>query len=169
MRGYTPGGRFDADFESDSIRDGTSWDLTTPVGTIADCYVFDADSSTTDPIYDVDAINGGRVWKGPFTLRVTRASITQSMVPQSERGFYQTDTLHLTVMLEDMKKIFPQTDFFPEFANRSRIFWREQLYRPLRTQQSGIVKERFTVIVIDLQQVMPDEMTFDEQFLTYSL
>jgi hypothetical protein len=42
MRAYTPGGRFDSDFESDAIADGVTADLTNPAGTLAEWWKFDA-------------------------------------------------------------------------------------------------------------------------------
>ncbi len=58
MRAYTPGGRFDSDFELDSIGDGITADLTNPAGTKAQWWIFNSAASVRDPIYDVEPLGG---------------------------------------------------------------------------------------------------------------
>jgi len=52
-RPYTPSGRFDTDFEINQIHDAISKDLTNPVGSFVQWYVWNAASTNVDPIYDV--------------------------------------------------------------------------------------------------------------------
>ena len=175
MRAYTPGGRFDSDFELDSIGDGITADLTNPAGTKAQWWIFNSAASVRDPIYDVEPLGGGRVWVGPHLLSVVRASITQGTGAQNERGFYNADTLHMTLNIDDLKTASP--DLFTQrgiirntidLTNKYRIVWKEQVYRPIKAQQSGVVSERHTLILMDLIQVMPDELVNDTQFLAYA-
>ena len=169
MRGYTPGGRFDSDFELDSISDGITSDLTNPAGTVADWWIFNPSVSTKDPLYDVDAVGVGRVWKSPVKVPVIRATITQGQVLQSERGFYNTDTLHLTMNVDDLEQMNPGIIASVESATtRDRVVWKGQVYRPFKVQNAGIVSERYTIVTIDMQQIMPDEMVNDAQFLSYA-
>lgn len=175
MRAYTPGGRFDSDFESDSISEGITGDLTNPAGTLAKWWKFDSASSVKDPVYDVEPIGAGRVWTGPFTLKIVRSSITQGSNPMNERGFYNTDVLHLTTNIDDLFYVSPELFIDrglikPELdkANRYRVVWKGQVYRPIKTQPAGLVAERHTLVVIDLIQVAPDEMVNDAQFLAYA-
>jgi hypothetical protein len=166
MRSYTPGGRFSADFETDLVQDGYDKDLKNPVGTIADWYIFDPENSTKDPIYDTGGQDYGRSWRGPYKLPIIRAVITQGQVPQSDRGFYNTDTLHLTINARDIENIDPNVINNIDLENRGRIVWKHQVYRPYYVQQRGIIAERFTLVVIDCMQVSPEEMVNDWQFLT---
>lgn len=175
MRAYTPGGRFDSDFESNRISEGITEDLTNPAGTLAQWWKFDATHSVTDPIYDVEPIGAGRVWTGPFALKVIRASISEGSNSLNERGFYNVDTLHLTLNVDDVKDVSPE--IFADnglvkpnvdFINRYRVVWKGQVYRPVRTQPAGLVAERHTLIIVDLLQVAPDEMVNDAQFLQYA-
>lgn len=164
MRAYEPGGRFSADFETDLVQDGFDWDLKNPVGTTVDWFIFDQANSYKDSIYDTA---GERVWKGPYKLPIMRAVISQGKVPQSERGFYNTDTLHLTVNSRDIDSIDPGVVTNPDLQNRGRIIWKNEVFRPYGVQQRGIIAERFTMIVVDCMQVMPEEMVNDPQFFSY--
>ena len=175
MRAYTPGGRFTADFELNAIGDGITADLTNPVGTTAQWWIFNSASSTKDAIYDVEALSGGRVWTGPYTISIIRAGISQGSGALNERGFYNADSLHLVINIDDLKTASPElftgrgmvkTNI--DLANKYRVVWQGQVYRPVRTQHSGQVTERHTIVSMDLIQVMPDELVNDSQFLTYA-
>jgi hypothetical protein len=168
MRGYGPGGRFDADYETDAIQDGIDWDLKNPVGTHALWWVYDNVNSTVDPIYDTGSSTEGLVWRGPYKLPVVRAVISQGQVPQSERGFYNTDTLHLTLNGRDITTIDPTVLENPDIQNRGRILWKGELFRPYGIQQRGIIAERFTLLVVDCVQMAPEELVNSTQFLDYA-
>jgi hypothetical protein len=174
MRAYTPGGRFDSDFDLDSMGDGITADLTNPAGTTAEWWKFDSVNSVVDPVYDVEPEGTGRVWKGPFVLNIARASITQGATPVTDRGFYNVDTLHLTLNVDDFRlassELFNDRGLVKnlDITNRYRLIWKDQVYRPVKTQQTGQVANRHTIITIDLIQLMPDELVNDVQFLKYA-
>lgn len=168
MKAYTPGGRFDSTFEQNLVEDGIEQDLRNPVGTSALWYIYDATNSTVDPIYDTGSSTSGLLWTGPHTLPIVRAVISQGQVPQSERGFYNTDTLHLTVLARDILKINPNVLDNPDVENRGRIVWKNQVYRPYGVQQRGIIGERFSLVVIECIQLSPEEMVNSTQFLGYA-
>jgi hypothetical protein len=172
MRAYTPGGRFDADFETTDILVGVDTDLKNPVGTSALWYIYDPVNTVLDPIYDVgqDVTGGvgGKVWTGPFTIPVVRAVIKQGQAKTSAVGYYNADMLHLTFNIEDIQRIAPNVISNPDLQNRGRIVWKDQVYRPYAVQQRGIVSERFTILSVDCIQVMPEEMVNDTQFWSYS-
>jgi hypothetical protein len=175
MRAYNPGGRFDSDFESDHISEGISSDLTSPAGTTAQWWKFDGAHITKDPIYDVEPIGVGRVWLGPTTINIVRASISEGSSQLNERGFYNVDTLHLTLNIDDVYTVSPE--FFTDrgllkttidLANKYRVVWKGQVYRPIKTQPAGLVANRHTLVVMDLTQLAPDELVNDAQFLNYA-
>jgi hypothetical protein len=170
MRSYSPGGRFDADFETDELLIGVDTDLKNPVGTSALWYIYDPINTVLDPIYDVgqDITGGvgGKAWTGPFTIPVVRAVIDQGEARTSAVGFYNADTLHLTFNIEDVQKYAPNIIIRPDTNNRDRIVWRGQVYRPFSIQERGIIAERFTILSVDCIQVMPEEMVNDAQFFT---
>jgi hypothetical protein len=172
MRAYTPGGRFDADFETTDILAGVDSDLKNPVGTSALWYIYDPTTTVLDPIYDVGqnitSTLGGKRWTGPFTIPVVRAVIKQGEAKTSAVGYYNADTLHLTFNIEDVQDIAPNVITNPDLQNRGRIIWKGQVYRPYAVQQRGIVSERFTILSVDCIQVMPEEMVNDPQFQTYA-
>ena len=175
MRAYTPGGRFDSDFESDAIAAGVTADLTNPAGTTAEWWRLDAANSLKDPIYDVEPVGTGRVWIGPKTLSVVRASLTQGSSMLNERGFYNVDTLHLTLNVDDVQVVAPEI-----FANiglittavdlldKYRVVYKGQVFRATKAQPAGLVANRYTLVVVDLFQLAPDELVNDAQFLAYA-
>lgn len=175
MRAYTPGGRFDTDFESDQISDGITEDLANPAGTSAEWWKFDPTSSVKHPVYDVEPLGAGRVWIGPSNLRIVRASITEGSNPINDRGFYNVDSLHLTVNIDDLYRVRPELFYEKghispsiDNANRDRVVWKGEVFRPVKTQPAGLVANRHTLAVIELIQLSPDELVNDAQFLQYA-
>lgn len=172
MRAYTPGGRFDADFETTDLLAGIDSDLKTPVGTNALWYIYNPATTVLDPIYDtgqdLSGTLGGKRWNGPFSIPVVRAVIEQGAAKTSAVGYYNADKLHLTFNIEDIQRIAPNVVVNPDLQNRGRIVWKNQVYRPYAVQQRGIVSERFTILSVDCIQVMPEEMVNDAQFQSYA-
>jgi len=175
MRAHTPGGRFSTDWELNEIGDGITWDATNPFGTSAEWWTFNAGSSVADPIYDVEPIGTGRVWTGPVILPVISASQKQGGAPANQRGFYSADTVKITLNIDDLFRASPQLfnargEFKPTIsdANRYRLVWKGQVFRPVRTQPQGFIDERGTLIVLECIQVMPDELVNDAQFQQYA-
>ncbi len=172
MKAYTPGGRFDADFETTDLLAGIDADLKMPVGTNALWYIYSPSATVLDPIYDtgqdLSGSLGGKRWTGPFSIPVVRAVIDQGSAKTSAVGYYNADTLHLTFNIEDVAKYAPNIIIRPDTNNRDRIVWRGQVYRPFSIQERGIIADRFTILSVDCIQVMPEEMVNDPQFQTYA-
>lgn len=168
-KAFTPGGRFDTDFEHSEIHDAITKDLTNPVGTSVMWYEFDAASTVVDPIYDVGSSAGvGRRWLPPVHVDVIRAVIKHGTVEHSREGFYNADSIHLTIDKKELSRALPDLFNNPDPLNRDRIVWQGQVYRPLLSQTRGIVLENFTVVSFDCRQIMPEEMVNDSQFQAYA-
>lgn len=175
MRAYTPGGRFSTDFELNEIADGITADATNPAGTFGQWWAYDSAASLKDPIYDVEPLGAGRVWTGPVTLKIISAKITQGTSALNDRGFYNADSLHIALNIDDLRLASPtlftdrgEVKTNLDIANKYRLVYKGQVYRPIRTQQHGQIAERHTIISVDLLQVMPDELVNDAQFLAYA-
>jgi hypothetical protein len=250
-RPYTPGGRFDTDFETEQIHDAITKDLTNPVGTTAQWFVWNGASTNVDPIYDVGSnyltsttgtqvtttmsgvvgtnvitvasntsiaagmavigsgiadgalvrsvagttvtltlnnignisagtsvnfTSDGRQWKTPVKVPIIRAVLQQGQTNLVQQGFYNADKIHFTIdhdilidlIPEMLYKLDPLNSENPDPLNRDRIVWKDQVYRPLRSNYSGIISERFTLLVFDCQQIMPEELVNDPQFQAYA-
>lgn len=176
MRAYEPGGRFSTDWELDEVGDGITWDATNPFGTAAEWWIYNSEESQADPIYDVEPVGAGRVWDGPAELPVISASITHGVNQSNQRGFYSSDSLKLTLNIDDLQRTSPEI-FYDDrgfirpqinLANKYRVVWQGQVYRPMQTQTQGYVTDRGTIIVLKCMQVMPEEMVNDEQFQQYA-
>jgi len=175
MRSYNVGGRFDSDFESNQISEGITADVTNTVGTSAEWWKFDATNSIKDPIYDVEPVGTGRVWIGPKTIAVVRASLTQGSSMLNERGFYNVDTLHLTLNVDDVQAVAPEIftrvgviTSSVDLLDKYRIVYKGEVFRPIKAQPAGLVANRYTLVVMDLSQLAPDELVNDSQFLAYA-
>jgi hypothetical protein len=169
MKAYTPGGRFDTDFETKDIHAAISSDLQNPVGTHALWYVWDANNSGVDPIYDVGKSDGtGRRWRDPVTVPIIRAVVSQGSAMVIGRGFYNADRMHLTIDHDVLMSLIPDILDDPDPLNRDRIVWKSEVYRPYNVQQQGIIAEKYTLLTFDCQQVMPEELVNDAQFQAYA-
>lgn len=176
-RPYTPGGRFTTDWETNEIHDAITKDLTNPAGTTAHWYVWDAPSTHVDSIYDVGAADGvGRMWKTPVEIPIIKAVLGQGTTNLVQQGFYNSDRIHfvidhdelISLVPEMLYKLDPLDSENPDPLNRDRIVWKSQVYRPLKSNYSGIINERFTLLVFECQQIMPEEMVNDSQFQAYA-
>lgn len=250
-RPYTPSGRFDTDFETEEIHDAITKDLTNPVGSTVQWFVWNGAATNVDPIYDVGSnyitstsgvnvnttmtgavgttvvtvtsnaglsvgmsVNGlgipsgalikqisgnsvrltaktiktippntpvnftsdGRLWKPPVTVPVIKAVLGQGTTNMVQQGFYNADKIHFTIdhdvlietIPEMLYKLNPLNDENPDPLNRDRVVWKNQVYRPLMSNYSGIIAERFTLLVFECQQIMPEELINDPQFQQYA-
>lgn len=171
-RASSPGGRFTSDFESNAISDGIDMDLKRPVGSQALLYFYDKTETTVDPIYDVGgnppySPANGREWRGPFPLPLIKAVISQGSTKMSQAGLYNADSLHITLNSRDIERLLPGIMDDPDDQNRSRVVWKNQVFRPFQVQQRGIISEGFILLTLECAQVMPEEMVNDPQFLQF--
>lgn len=168
-RPYTPGGRFSSDWETNEINDAIEKDLTNPVGTTVVWYVWDSQGTHVDPIYDVGAYDGvGRRWKTGVEIPVIAVRIKQGQTNMIQQGFYNADRVHVVVDHDVLSALIPDILDDPDPLNRDRFVWKGQVYRPIISQEQGIILERFTLISFDAQQVMPEECVYDSQFQWYA-
>jgi hypothetical protein len=184
MRGEIREGRFDINYERGSIISGTSTEMVHTIGTEVQWWIFDPVATHVDPIYDVgssDPATGGRRWKGPLIVPTINAFISQGATVQNDRGFYNTDTLHLTInvdVVEDQLSLLgsslatiPQlstVEINPDEFLRDRVVFRDEVFTPVRVFPKGIIKDHYTVLSIELNQVNPDELVNDPQFQNYA-
>jgi hypothetical protein len=250
-RPYTPSGRFDTDFETSDIHDAITKDLTNPVGSTVQWYVWNGTDTNVDPIYDVGSnyitsttgvsvnttmtgvvgtnvvtvvstssiavgmavvgdgiangtlvrsISGtavtltrnniktiasgtavnftgdGRKWKSPVSVPVIKAILKEGQTNLVQEGFYNADSIHVVIdhdvlinsIPEMLYKLDPTDSENPDPLNRDRIVWKNQVYRPISSSYSGIIKEKFVLMTFDCQQVMSDELINDPQFQAYA-
>ena len=133
-RPYTPGGRFDAEFETNEILSAIAADLTNPVGTKVQWYVFIPYSDTAeilgtphtkiDPVYDVGSYtidgSGGRKWRDSVEVPVIGAVIKQGQAQLNQRGLYAPDVLHLTMDRDELMRHIPDVLDDPDPLDRDR-------------------------------------------------
>lgn len=168
MRANHPGGRFSVEQELDRIAIGINEDLRRPVGDYCDWWVFDSSTSTADAIYDVGSSAIGRKWIEPFRFPFIVAQVFQGETMQNDRGFYNNDLLRLTVNMHDANRLIPGFVTDPDPHLKDRAIYRGKVFRPSRAYLRGQVINRYTILTMDLVQVMPEEMVNDDQFLSYS-
>lgn len=181
MRGERVEGRFNIQHERGSIISGTSKEVVRTVGYTVDWWVYDADNSLADPIYDVgDNSEGGRRWIGPHEIPVVNAALFQGVSVQGERGFYNTDVLRITVNMDVIDgsslsgseaRTIPDLQWLPTNPDaylRDRVVFRNQVFTPKQIFGKGIITDDYTLFTIDCNQVNPEEMVNDPQFQVYA-
>jgi hypothetical protein len=184
MRGKIREGRFNIGYERDSFINGTTAELVNTVGNTVQWWIYDQVNTVLDPTYDVgssDSATGGRRWKSPLIVPVINASLTQGSTAQNDRGFYNTDILHITLNVDIIEEpvslrgasyaTIPQLknlEINPDEYLRDRIVFRDEVFTPTRVFPRGIIKNNYTVLVIECNQVNPEELVNDKQFVHYA-
>ena len=183
MRGDEREGRFNIAYERASSVSGTTQEIVRTVGTFVDWWIFDAENTDVDPIYDVGSsiVGGGRKWKSPFTIPVVNAHLEQGATVQSDRGFYNTDILTVTINVDVIEnhlnfyganqnniREISTVEINPDLYLRDRIVFRGEVFSPTRVSPHGIIKERYTLLQITCEQVNAEELVNDSQFQHYA-
>lgn len=171
MRGSGQGGRFDIRFDVESMYDGMSRDLYDAAGTVFKWFVYSPEGTTVDPVYDVgDPSTGGRKWKGPFPVPVLGVRFQQGETEQNKRGLYTSDTLHAVLNVGQMDKVifdFSNLDD-ADTHYKDRFIFRGELWEPTKLWARGQVAKMRTVLSLDAQQVMPDQLVNDTFFSRFA-
>jgi hypothetical protein len=184
MRGEQREGRFDIMSERASIIKGTTVELVRTVGNTVEWWIYDAEGSHIDHIYDVGSSmpnSGGRRWMGPLILPVINSTLTQGATMQNDRGFYNTDVLSLTINMDIIEKgtdlVGSNAATMPHFQDlpdnpdeflRDRIVFKGEVFSPIKMKPMGILTNQYTVWGVDCAQVNAEEMVNDIQFQKYA-
>jgi hypothetical protein len=183
MRGDQREGRFSIAYERGSNVSGTSVELVQTVGTFVDWWIFDSVNTSVDPIYDVGSsvIGGGRKWLNPFTIPIVNAHLEQGATVQSDRGFYNTDILTVTINVDVIenhlnfyggnaanRRELSTVELNPDAYLRDRIVFRNEVFSPTQVSPHGIIKNKYTLLQISCEQVNPEELVNDSQFQHYA-
>lgn len=163
-----PSGRFTIGHEIDSMFRGMRDDLQKRVGMEVHWSIWDPEATEVDDIYSVGSVDVGRRWKEPILVPVIVAQVFQGQTMQNDRGFYNTDVLRLTVSMDDITRMIPTLVDTPDAHIRDRVLYRGSVFTPTRLYLRGQVETSYTVLTIDLNQVMPEEMVNDDQFRGYA-
>jgi len=150
---------------------GIHADLQRPVGTELYWWKYDSVNTVVDSIYDTGASTGGKRWIAPpFTIPVVTAIIYQGQTVQNERGFYQSDVLRLTVAEREAEIYFPDLikNNSSDSLFKDRIVYQNEVWIPTRFYLRGQIQSIYTLLTIDLNQVNPEELINDPQFLQYA-
>lgn len=183
MRGDQKEGRFSIAYERASNVSGTTTELVQTVGQFVDWWIFDPTSTSIDPIYDVGSsiVGGGRKWFSPFTIPVINAHLQQGATVQSDRGFYNTDILTLTINIDVIEnhlnyyggnaanaREISTVEVNPDAYLRDRIVFRNEVFSPTQVSPQGIIKDKYTLLQISCEQVNAEELVNDSQFQRFA-
>ena len=183
MRGDQKEGRFNVNYERGSFVSGTTTELVQTVGQFVDWWIFDAPNTDVDPIYDVGSsiVGGGRKWMRPFTIPVINAHLEQGATVQSDRGFYNTDILTITVNVDVIEnhlnfyggkaanaRQISTIETNPDAYLRDRIVFRGEVFSPTQVSPHGIIKGKYTTLQISCEQVNAEELVNDSQFQSFA-
>jgi hypothetical protein len=168
MRSYEPWGRFQVPYERESILNGINTEITHHIGQTVDWWIYDPTTTAVDNIYDTGSVAAGKHWEAPFTLPCVNASLYQGITVQSDRGFYNTDLLRLTLNALDVERYFPSFSYNSDHHLKDRVVFRGTVFRPKQIYLKGQITDEYTIFSVDLLQINPEELINDQQFTAYS-
>jgi hypothetical protein len=180
MRGGRESGdlnsRFNLDYEAYSIYEGIAEELGGTVGVDVDWFRWqeyfleENYNDIVDEIYDVSSstTGKGRRWMLPFKMPVVMAQAVRGTNVMNERGFYVTDTLRLVINAGDAQRLLPSLITDSNSHIKDRILYRDEVYVPTRVLPRGQFGYRYGVVTVDCNQVNPEELVNDPQFLRYA-
>jgi hypothetical protein len=176
MRGNKIQGRFDLDYETLSMYEGIAEDLGGTVGVDVDWwrwqdyYLQDNYTTVVDDIYDVGSslAGGGRRWMLPFKFPVVMAQFVRGTNVMNQRGFYVTDTLRLVINAGDAERLLPSLLTNSNNHIKDRVVYRGEVFVPTRVLPRGSFGYNWAVVTIDCNQMNPEELVNDPQFLKYA-
>lgn len=168
--------RFDLDYEAKSIYEGIAEELGGTVGVGVewfrwqDYYLQDNFTDVVDDIYDTSnpTPGKGRRWMLPFKMPVVMAQFVRGTNVMNERGFYVTDTLRLVINVGDVKRLLPSLIADANNHIKDRILYRGEVFVPTRVLPRGAFGYNFAVVTVDCNQLNPEELVNDPQFLRYA-
>jgi hypothetical protein len=177
MRGSQPGGRFNLDYEAESMYEGIGEELGATVGVQVnwwrwqDYYLQDKYRDIVDSIYDVSSSvpGGGRRWMLPLRMPVVMAQFIRGTNVMNERGFYVSDTLRLVINVGDAQRLLPGLITDSNIHLKDRVEYRGEIWTPTRVLPRGSFGYRWSVVTVDFNQVNPEELVNDPQFQKYAL
>lgn len=170
MRTYEPWGRFQIPYERESILHGINVELTHHIGQSVEWWVFDPTTTTADDVYDTGSGTGSRGWKDPFTLPCVNVSLYQGVTVQSDRGFYNTDLLRITLNALDVETYLTdlEKNDNSDAHLKDRVVFRGGVFRPKQFYLKGQLTDDYTIFTVDLLEVNPEELINDPQFASYA-
>jgi hypothetical protein len=169
-------GRFSIDYEAKSMYEGIAEDLGGTVGVEVDwmrwsnTYLEDNYATIVDDIYDVSSsvAGQGRRWVLPFKMPVVMAQFVRGTNVMNERGFYVTDTLRLVMNVGDVQRMLPSLITDANNHIKDRVIYRGEVFVPTRVLPRGSFGYRWSVVTVDLNQINPEELQNDPQFVNYA-
>lgn len=168
MRDFEPQGRFTIAYERASILQGIDSEITKHVGQDLDWWRYAPTESESDDIYDVGSIAEGRHWDDPIVIPTVNIAWFQGVTVQSDRGFYNTDLLRVTMNMKDVEELLPALITDTDDFLKDRLVWKGQVYRPNKFYPRGQLIDDYTIFSFDALQINPEELVNDQQFATYA-
>ena len=176
MRGSRPDGRFDMDYEAKSMYEGMAEEIGATVGVEVnwfrwqDYYLNDNYATIVDDIYDVSSSTAGegRRWMLPFKMPVLMAQFIRGTNVMNERGYYVSDTLRVVMNVGDVQRMLPGLLTDSNSHIKDRVEYRGEIFVPTRVLPRGSFGYRWSVVTIDFNQLNPEELVNDPQFLKYA-
>ena len=164
------------DYESKSMYESISEDLGGTVGVDVEWFRWQEEwfkanyTDIVDDIYDVSTTTPtkGRRWMLPFKMPVVMAQFIRGTNVMNERGFYTSDTLRLVMNVGDVQRMLPGLITDSNSHIKDRILYRGELFVPTRVLPRGSFGYRWAVVTVDCNQLNPEELVNDPQFLKYA-
>jgi hypothetical protein len=164
------------DYEAKSMYEGMAEELGGTVGVEVDWfrwqeyYLEQNYVDIVDEIYDVSSSvpTKGKRWMLPFKMPALLAQFIRGTNVMNERGFYVSDTLRLVINVGDVERLLPGLLTDSNTHIKDRILYRGEVFVPTRVLPRGAFGYRWSVVTIDCNQLNPEELVNDPQWLKYA-
>lgn len=158
---------FDWRYELASIHEGMERDLHQPVGQVVPWYVFDAETTEVDPIYDTGSASVGRRWLDPVRVPTLSVIKYEGREIRNDRGEYITSTLNVVISAAALQKCgLADVVLNPEHHTNDRIVYEGMIFDIGEVRGRGVLTAGYAVVGISAAQVMPEELVNDPQFVS---
>lgn len=161
-------GRFNSDFETNRIFTAMEgWRRS--YGDVLRYYRFNAAASQMDPVYD-EASGTGRVYYAPIAVPAQHVSHVQGANEYGQTGMYYNDTLTGYISFAAFTGVgLRYADIETGNYLDDRVLYDRKIFRIVQLIDQGQIQQRDILLLLQAQQMKPDELVDDPEFAAWSL
>ncbi len=161
-------GRFNSDFETNRIFTAMEgWRRS--YGDVLRYYRYDSAASQMDPVYD-EAVGVGRQYLAPIAVPAQHVTHVQGANEYCQTGMYYNDTLTGYVSFAAFTGVgLSYSDIETGNYLDDRVVYDRKIFRVVQLITQGQIQQRDILIMLQAQQLKPDELVDDPEFANWSL
>lgn len=160
-------GRFNSDFETNRMFVAMEgWQKS--YGDVIRYYRFNAATSQVDPVYD-EAVGVGRQYFPPIAVPCQHVTHVQGENEYGQYGMYHNDTLTAFISFSAFTGVgLTYADIETGKYLDDRLLYDRKVFRVVQIIAQGQIQQRDVIILMQGQQMKPDELVDDPEFSWYA-